>query len=99
MNAAETRNLLTHEHEPSEDTVEEGLAAHTPSAEGGFESTRKRSWFIRLSDAFPIRRLTASGFWRLILGISLLFGCVWLAIWMFWPTGKLPSGRVPLAVR
>jgi len=98
MTTAETKNLLT--PEPSEDTVEEGLAAYTPTAEGGFESTRKwrNPWFIHLSDAFPIRRLAATGVWRIILKISLLFGCTWLAIWMFWPSRKLPSW-LPLAVR
>jgi len=99
MTTAETKNLLTHEHDPSEDTVED-LAAHTPTAESGSESTRTRRdpWFIHLLDAFPIRRLADTGVWRIILQISLFFGCTWLAIWMSWPSGKLPSW-LPLAVR
>jgi hypothetical protein len=101
MTTAETNNLLTHEHEPSEDTVEEGLTAYNVTAEVGFESTRKwrHPGFIQLSGAFPIRRLAGTGVWRIIRKISLLFGCTWLAIWMFWPSGMFPSRQLPLAVR
>lgn len=99
MSTTETRNLLTHEHEhePSEDIVEEGLAAYPPTTAGGFtcfKSARKRraSWFIHLSDAFLIRRLVGTDVRRVILKVSLLFGCTWLAIWIFWPSGKWSRG-------
>lgn len=106
MSTAETRNLLAHEYEPSDDTaVEEGLAGYTPTTASGFtcfESTQERRvpWFSHLSDAFTIRRLRGStGAWRLIYKLSLLFGCIWLAVWIFWPSGRLPPSELPLAVR
>jgi len=102
MTSAETRNLLTHLHDPSEDKIEDGLAADTLAAEDDFEIIQKRRdhWLIRLAGAFSMRRPpAATGLRRLILKISLLFGCLLLAIWIFWSSGMLPAWQSRLPVR
>ena len=103
MTTAKSRNLLIREQDPSEDTIEGGLAGYSPTREPkehDFEKTGKRRdpWFIRLFNTFPIRRrLAGTGSWRVILKVSLIFGCTWLGIWTFRTSAIFPL--LPLAVR
>lgn len=102
MTKAETRNLLTNEHGPSEDTIEGGLVAYVHLAEDGVESRwrRRDTWLIRLSDALQMKRRVAGvGFSGIIIKVSLLFGCILLAIWIFWHSGTLPARWLRFAVR
>ena len=101
MTIPETRNLLTNERDPSEDTIEGGLAEYIPVAGDGFEGTRKPRgpWLIRMSHALQMRSwVTGAGFGGIILNVSLLFGCTLLAIWVFWSSRILlaRSSRLPV---